>query len=254
MSTPKERNGEKRIERPVQHHQDPGAPKTTEAVPEAILPTIRLALRATPPKIPPGVTVEIDLFGEGIEAAYASLIVRDVTDAEHVIDAADQLVPALRDLEQARAENRDRRHVAFWSTLINRLHRVEHHLSRSGVDGAASLAVLASQANRRIALALRDGVELGASDWEEAENLLSSAGVECLGLAERVEENLRDGPEPPLSFGPLSEGSSYANSDDLNAGLISAARLGLDLNELEVGHYAGGDVARIIRGKALRKS
>ncbi len=57
--------------------------------------------------------------------------------------------------------------------------------------------------------------------------------------------------EPPLTFGPLSEGSSYANSDDLNAGLISAARLGLDLNELEVGQYAGGEVARITRGKAF---
>ncbi len=146
--------------RPAGRKHEPNAPKTnTDAASDPIIrqsaalrqnngnhPTVRVALRAAPPKIiPPGAFVEIDLFGEGIEADYASLLVRRFTDAEYVIDAADHLVSALRDLGRARKENHDRHHVESWSTVINHLHRAEHHLFCSGVDGAASLAVLAGQ-------------------------------------------------------------------------------------------------------------
>ncbi len=244
MSTTKK----KETGRPAEHHHEPNAPKATAAS-DPILPTICLALRATPPDIPPGAVVEIDLFGEGVEADYASLLVSGFTDAEYTIDAAGHMISVLRDLKQARAKGHDRPHVDFWAALISRLYRAEHHLSRSGVDGADSLAVLAGQANRRMITALRDGVELGASDWDTAESLLTSAGTECLGLADKVEGSLRDGPESSLSFRPLSEGSDYANSDILNAGLMSAARLGPDLNDLEVG-YSCGRIARIIRGNS----
>ncbi|MCP4593334.1 MAG: hypothetical protein GY842_21575 [bacterium] len=221
--------------RPEQFQPDPGARETTVAASEPIVP---------------GAQVEIDLFGEGVKAGYAALLVRGTIDAEHVIDAADKMVLVLRDLKQARATNHDRHHVDFWSLLIRRLRRVEYHLSQSGVDGAKPLTVLVAEANRTMTIALRDGVELGAAVWDDAESLLASVGVECLALAENVEGTLRGG-SGPVSFAPLSEGSCYTNPEALSAGIITAAQLGLDLNELEIGLCAGGDVARVIRGKVL---
>ncbi|MCP4592546.1 MAG: hypothetical protein GY842_17575, partial [bacterium] len=166
--------------------------------------------------------MEIDLFGEGVSAVNASLLVRESTDAEHVIDAADKIVRVLGDLKQARAKNHDRHHVDFWSLLIRRLRRVEYHLSQSGVDGTKPLTVLVAEANRTITTALRDGVELGAAVWNDAESLLSSVGVACLALAENVEGKLRSGPGP-VSFAPLSEGSCHTNPEALSAGIITAA-------------------------------
>ncbi len=52
--------------RPVEDQQDPGAPETTEAASGPIVP---------------GTVVEIDLFGEGVKAVYAALLVRGSTDA-----------------------------------------------------------------------------------------------------------------------------------------------------------------------------
>ncbi len=187
-----------------------------------------------------------------MKAVYAALLVRGSTDAEHVIDASDKMVRALGDLKQGRANNHDRHYVEFWSMLIGQLQRVEYHLSHSGLDGTMPLTVLVSQANQLIITALRDGIDLGATVWNDAENFLSSAAVECLSLAEKVGDSRRYAADPPLSFTPFSEGSAYINSEELSAGLVTAARRGLDLNDLEIGQCAGEQVARVIRGKALR--
>ncbi len=254
MPTPK---NQKKKERPVTHHQDTGTPKTTEAVHEDIIPKIRLGLRATPPEIPSGAVVEIDLFGEGLDAIYSSMLARTgPSDEENVIDAADKMVRVLHDLDTAQARNQNRHHVDYWTLLISRLHKVEDHLSHSGVDGTAPLGVLVGEANHRIIVALRDGIELGAPTWKGARALLHSVGCSCLELAEKVEHGLReklsDRHEEPLTFAPLSEGPEpYSNAEDLSTGLAVAARLGIDLNDIEIGRCSGEQVARVIRGKVL---
>jgi hypothetical protein len=231
-------------ERPATRQGIPDARETTEAVPEESV--TRLLVDAPEEEVASGTLVEIALHdGEANGNVYAAMLRCPVGGDWLLVIAVADLLGSY--LEQLHAAPRSAYSSASWLPLFLRLQAVSQLLNTIDLPLVHPYAVLAETAQESLLSALCMNARAAHPRWQKIVVTLETVAAGCRQLAERAAQELARQASPgPLRFVSLDEGLLVNNADDVVRGLRCAARLGLDLNQLEIGTYCGN--AGALRG------
>ena len=210
-------------------------------------------LDPVPEGMPPGALVEIDLIGDGQAGFYATLLLSPAgTGIDRTLSAAEFLERCLAEVKaRSRHPAADTEH---WEAFVRRLSEAEELISSSDHRAAGAVVWLVDKVCIKVLTALRDDLHFTDSTWNLIEGLTERALGWCQELAEDAAVRVvrvRESNTTP-TYSPLSSSWHVINNpEDFTAGIHLAARLGLDLNTLQVGHCLNGDAVATLRGYKL---
>ncbi len=231
---------------------NPDAPETAGTVPTDSVAR-RLRVREPVTDLQPGETVEIDLFGDGTMGFYASLEACPSSgDKEKTLLAAELLDRCIQEVQESGEIGQSRHDTTYWFRLVCRLQAIMEALWGSRVSGISPPSLLVEIAQERLLHALRYDLAYDELIWGTVTATLNAARSQCWVLAEKVEEEImrHHTERSPVNYVLLRD-LSLANTATFVNGLAFAARLGIDINALELGCIREGDVVATLRGQKL---
>ncbi len=210
-------------------------------------------LDPVPDDVPSGALVEIDLIGDELAGFYTTLLLSPPgNEIDGVMTAAEMLERCLSELRERSCHTPDDKR--FWEAFARRLFETLELVSSSDHSAAGALLWLIDKVRIRVLSALRDDLHFTDSNWSLIEDLLERALVWCQDLSVDAEERalrLHETNTTP-TYSPLSTSWHIINNPvEFTTGIHLAARLGLDLNTLQVGHCLNGDAVATLRGYKL---
>ncbi len=227
---------------------DQGASDARESVTRRIT-----LLDPVPDGLPSGALVEIDLLGDGLAGFYTTLLLSPTgNDTAGVLTASEILERCLSELRDRSCHTpADKR---FWEAFVRRLFETEELVSSSDHRASGALLWLIDKVSAKVLTALRDDLHFTDSTWSLIESLTERALDWCQELAEdaAVRVTRQRESNTTSTYSPLSSSWHVINNpEEFTAGIHLAARLGLDLNTLQVGHCLNGDAVATLRGYRL---